>query len=52
MAPRYPVFTQNSNKALNELKKLDGFGSELENLIGAGSAADGISAADVANYLK
>jgi hypothetical protein len=52
MAPRYPVLTQNSNKALNELKKLEGFGSELENLIGAGSAADGISAADVANYLK
>ena len=52
MAPRYPVLTQNSNKALNELKKLEGFGSELENLIGVGSAADGISAADVANYLK
>ena len=52
MAPRYPVITQNSNKALNELKKLEGFGEELEYLIGAGSAADGISAGDVANYLK
>lgn len=52
MAPKYPVFTQNSNKALNELRKLEGFGSELETLIGQGSAADGISAGDVANYLK
>jgi len=32
MAPKYPVITQNSNKALNELKKLEGFGSELENI--------------------
>lgn len=52
MAPTYPVFTQNNNKVLNDLKKLDGFGAELEALIGAGSADDGISAADVANYLK
>lgn len=52
MAPKYPVFTQNSNSTLKELRKLEGFGTELEALIGEGSAADGITASDVAGYLK
>ena len=49
---KYPTMTQKSNKVLNDLKKLDGFTSELESLIGQGSAADGITAADIAKYLK
>ena len=51
MAPRYPVLTQNSNKIFNDLRKLEGFGAELEKMIGAGRAADGITSADVAEYL-
>lgn len=52
MPTTYPVFTQTSNKILRDLQSINTFSSVLNDVLGGDPSADGISAADVAQYLQ